>query len=111
MFDFGLGGLFTGPIEAVNKVADEKLKQSVEKVAISFGYSQYITFTYCLGVALEKKRLIGFLSPVFKMMAMSAWKLIYEQDQQKFIITSIPQEMIQNKELQDAIWFGELKLK
>lgn len=110
MFDIGLSGLFTGPVGAFENVKDENLKRAGEVIAVSFGFNQYITFFYCLGVSVSKKRIIGFLGYPFIMMAMSAVRMLMSQDQEKVICLAIPSKIIQNN-LLNEIYIDERKLK
>ena len=55
MLDIGIGGLFTGPVDAILHVGDDKLKQLAIKAALSAGYSGVITFQFETG----RKKLWG----------------------------------------------------
>ena len=110
MFDFDLGGLFTGPVGAIEKVADEKLKRSMEAVAVSFGYSQYITFFATMGKSLEGKRFLGVFSKPFISMAVSAYKMLSLQQQEKIIELSVP-AWLNDPKIEDSIYWAEIKQK
>lgn len=46
---FDIGGLFTGPAEAFEAIADEKLKRDLVRRGVEMGLSQGYTFLWFLG--------------------------------------------------------------
>jgi len=106
-------GLFDipDPVNYVNEVKDERLKQAAVTLAQSAGYSQYITFLYELGKQLEGKRVVGILARPFQMMAASAYKLLVLEDQQKIFFRSVPLALVKDQTLLDSIHYEKEKNK
>ncbi len=98
-------GLFDIPDPAnyIAEIKDDNLKRAIITTGISLAYSQYITLFYSLGNAIEGKRFIGFLAPVLRTMAASAFKLLLLQDTEKTIYTSVPVELARDTKLLDSI--------
>ena len=106
-----IGGLFTGPVQAMEGIADEKLKRQAITLAISIAYSQYVTFLYAMGAALEKKRFFGWLGPPLKMMAASVFQMQQLQDEEKIFYFAVPQAMVKDQKLLDSIYYEKIQRK
>jgi hypothetical protein len=106
-------GLFDipDPINYVNEVKDQRLKEAAVTLAQSAGYSQYITFLYELGKQLEGKRFVGLLARPCQMMAASAYTLLKHEDAEKIFFTSVPLALANDKALLDSIHFEKEKNK
>ena len=106
-------GLFDipDPVNYINEVKDERLKQAAVTLAQSAGYSQYVTFFYELGKQLEGKRFVGILARPFLMMAASAYTLLAHEDAEKIFFTSVPSALVEDKALLDSIHFEKEKNK
>jgi hypothetical protein len=106
-------GLFSAPNPAdwIVSIKDDNLKRAAVETGISIAYSQYITFLYSFGNALQGKRFIGFLGGVFINMAASAFKLLQLQNTEKLIYLSVPTALIEDTKLLNSIWWEKEQSK
>ncbi len=109
MFGIHLGGLFTGPVSAFESVKDEDLKRAAITMAVSIAYSQYITFLFMLGLALEKRKLLRWLAPIPKTMAASVFQMQQLQDNEKLFYFGVPRSLVDDSQLLDSIYYEKIK--
>ena len=109
MFGIDIGGIFTGPVKAVQLVTDEKLKLAVERTAISFGYSQYITFFWSLAQEIKGRRLLGIFSAAFQNMACSSYTMLVMPGINKEIDLAVPKDMVEFLKTNDPIHWDDVK--
>jgi len=94
---------FPDPVGMIEGIKDEAQKRALISVCTSILYSQYITFLYETGKAIEGKWAIGCLSQPLIKMAASMFKLLLLQDTEKLIYTAVPIELVQDSKLLDSI--------
>jgi hypothetical protein len=106
-------GMFTlpNPADIVASVKDDALKRQAVQVGLSVGYSQYITGLYELGKAIQGKRFIGFLGPIFIKMAASCFCLLQFQTTEKLVYFGVSKELMEDKALLDSIYVEEIQQK
>lgn len=98
-------GSALNPVSLVEQVKDENLKRRFELLGASFAQSQYITFLYSFGLALQNSFLFSWLSPVFLSLAASALKQFQDEDIAKVVNLSVPKALVTNTTLLDSIQY------
>jgi hypothetical protein len=100
-------GLFDvpNPVGYYEQIRDEDLKREMIALSTSIVYSQYITFLYETGIAIEGKWLAGVFSQALIKMAASMFKMLMLQDSQKLVYTGVPIELVEDAKLLDSIHY------
>lgn len=109
MFGINLGGLFTGPVDAVERVTDEKLKRTLERKAVSLGFSQYMTFLEGFGQEFKDSKWFGRWARIARRMAASFFKELSLENDMKVLDVSVPNTLSNDKELLDSIYYEEFE--
>lgn len=94
MFDLGIGGLFTGPVDAVLEIGDDKLKQQAIKSVLSAGYSAAITSLFETG----RKNLMGE-GHALQQTARSIWLSLQPMVENKLLSLAVPLDLLDKNEM------------
>jgi|SRR5690242_13122180 len=94
MLDIGLGGLFTGPVDAVLNIGDDKLKQEAIKSVLSAGYSASITMMFETG----RKKLWGE-GRALQQTARSLYLSLQPLEAKGLLALAVPKDLLDADEL------------
>jgi hypothetical protein len=109
MFDFSLSGLFTGPVEAVERVTDEKLKRDLEHKSLSLGFSQYMTFLESFGQEFKDSKWFGRWARIARQMAASFFVGLSLENDMKILDVAVPNTLSNDKKLLGSVYWEEFK--
>ncbi|HLI02750.1 MAG TPA: hypothetical protein VFC10_07385 [Terriglobia bacterium] len=94
MLDLGIGGLFTGPVDALLHVGDDKLQRQAMKSVLSAGYSAAITALFETG----RKGLLGE-GHALQQTARALWLSLQPMVESGLLDLSVPQDLLNPDEL------------
>lgn len=109
MFGIDLGGLFSGPVDAVERISDEKLKRTLERKAVSLGFSQYMTFLEGFGQEFKDSKWFGRWARIARRMAASFFKGLSLEQDMKVLDVAVPDTLVNDKKLLDSVYWEEFK--
>jgi hypothetical protein len=96
---------FPNPIAWIEAAKDDGQRRALVSLSTSIAYSQYVTFLYSAGKALEGRRFVGILSPILVAMAASVYTILRNQDADKVVYTAVPAALSSDAKLLQSIHY------